>query len=244
MKPILLVVWPWHIDYPLFRYNIERFRHYFASVWIAFSNHHQQIDYRNFIRSQMPYAYFVDYSGTYRDWRNGAINETLDKIKTDEPILFMEQDFLIKDKAFFDKVFSHDEDFLYFTEGDRVHPAFSLVSRKYIESTSKDFSAYPDSDNKDHFGKFFDEIPSTGIHIDDLGVVNKEDYYHLNGLSQNYHNFNLEQPFYNPSDFLYYNYKSIGLPRETHPQFFQIELSIERKFKHPEEHPFLDKFFI
>src|SRR5947199_8134455 len=117
MKPILLITQPIHIDFPLFRYNIERFKNHFAGVWIALTNHHQEINYTNFFMVQMPYAHFVDVKHTGNDWRNDAINETLDRIKTNEPICFMEQDFLIKDDVFFEKVFKDNYDFIYLTEG-------------------------------------------------------------------------------------------------------------------------------
>lgn len=239
MKPILLTTWPIHLDYPLFRYNVERFRKYYASIWIAFSNHYQQVDYRNFIRAQMPYAHFVDVKHEGIDWRNDAINETLNLIETDEPICFIEQDFLIKD-GFFEKVFKDEYNFLYFTEGKRVHPAFAVVKRKLIEETSRNFSAMPPAG--DHFSQFFEELTTTGIYIEELGVKNKEDYYHLNGLSQNYVHFTNDIPFYRAEDFLRYNFNCLSLPVETHPQFLQIEKSIEAKHGHP-DHPFLDKFF-
>src|SRR5882672_4536291 len=170
IKPILLNVWPTHIDYPLFRFNLKNYEKYFASIWFVMSNHHMGVDYTNFIRSQFPDAHFVDYSGTFPDWRNGAINEALDQIKTDEPILFIEQDFLIKDKTFFEKVFKDDENFIYFTEGHRIHPAFALVKRELIEKTTKNFSANPPEG--DHFYKFFGELQrfTTPSYIGGFGV--------------------------------------------------------------------------
>lgn len=239
VKPILLVVHPIHLDFPIFRYNLNRFKDYFASYWIALSNHYQEVDYTNFLMKEIPDAHFVNVKHTGHDWRNDAINETLDQIKTDEPICFIEQDFLIKDASFFEKVFKDDYKFLYFMEGERVHPAFAVVRREEIEKTSRDFAAYPQGD---HFAKFFDEL-SSGISIDELGVKAKEDYYHMNGLSQNYVSFKYDEPFHHPNNFLYFNYKSINLPIERHPQFAQLEKAIDLKYGHPERHSFLDKFF-
>lgn len=243
IKPIVLVTWPIHIDFPLFRYNMIRLKDYFASIWIGLSNHHQDVDYSNFIRASLPFANFVEIKHEGLDWRNDSVNEVLDKITTNEPILFMEEDFLICDDSFFDKVLSSTYDFIYFSEGSRIHPAFSLIKRDWIEKTNRDFSAYPDTENKDHFGKFFDELPGARININELGVIYKEDYFHMNGLSQEYMNFKNDQPFYNKDNFTYYNYKCLSLPIENHPQFFQIEKAIETKYGHPEVHEFLDKFF-
>ena len=242
MKPILLVTQPTHIDFPLFRYNVGRFKDYFSGIWIALSNHHQGVDYTNFFMAQMPYANFVDVKHTGMDWRNDAINETLDQIKTNEPICFMEQDFLIKDESFFEKVFKDEYPFIYFTEGERVHPAFAVVSRDYIEQTFKDFSAYPETYG-DHFAKFFQELPSTGIYLEELGVKNKIDYYHLNGLTQNYHNFKNDSPFYNQDIFLAYNYLCRYLPIDNHPQFFQIERMITEKYGKGDGEGFIKNFF-
>lgn len=244
IKPDIILVWPLHLDYPLMRYNLDKYRDYFRSITITFSNHHMGIDYSNFIRANLPFANFIEYGGKAKDWRNGAINEALDVMPKDGYVLFLEQDFFWT-KRFLDKVLQHPHLVLHFTEGKRIHPAFSLVKRILVDETSRDFSAYPDKDNKDHFGKFFDEL-LIGTHIDDLEVKRCEDYYHLNGLSQNYMNVKNDQPLYQPDDFLFYNYECINLPIDkspNHPQFLQIELAIERKYGHPKEHPFLKKFF-
>jgi hypothetical protein len=227
------------LDFPLFRYNLKRFNKYFAGVWIGLSNHHQGVDYTNFIMKSIPEARFVLIKHEGYDWRNDAVNEVLDQIKTDEPILFMEQDFFIKDASFFEKVFKDSYPFVFFMEGDRVHPAFALVAREEIEKTSRDFSAIPP---KDHFGKFFDEL-SSGISIDELGVKNKVDYFHMNGLSQNYMSFKYGDPFYQSYQFLFYNWNCLKLPVEQHPDFLQIEQSIEAQFGHPTKHDWLGRFF-
>lgn len=242
MKPDILVVWPLHLDFPLFRWNMVKYKDCFRSLTIVFSNHYQEKDYSNFIRVNLPFAKFVEYQGDKADWRNGAVNAGLDSIPDNGSILFMEQDFFWNE-TFLDKVLKDKYKFLYFTEGERIHSAFAIVDRKLIDKTSRDFSAYPDTDNKDHFGRFFDEL-TTGININELGVRNRIDYYHLNGLSQNYMNYKNDQPFYNKDDFLTYNNLCRYLPIENHPEFYQIELAIRMKHGYPQTHPFLDKFFV
>lgn len=241
MKPDVLVVHPLHLIYPLWQYNMVRYKEYFRSLTITFSNHHMERDYSNFIRQQLPFANAVEYKGDKPDWRNGAVNAGLDTMPEDGHVLFMEQDFLFTE-TFLQKVLKDTYKFIYFTEGERVHPAFALVERKLVNSTNRDFSAYPDTDNKDHFGRFFDEL-TTGINIDELGVKSRIDYFHLNGLSQNYMSYKNDQPFYNKNDFLTYNNNCRYLPIDNHAEFYQIELAIDRKYSHPETHPFLDRFF-
>lgn len=255
----ILVTWPIHLDFPLFRYNMVKYKDYFRSLTIVLSNHHMERDYSNFIRKELPFAQFVEGQGDDPDWRNGAVNRGLDVMPKDGYVLFMEQDFFWKDEKFLETVFSISEtydvppiDGVFFSEGRRHHPAFSLIKRELVDKTSRDFSAYPDTDNKDHFGRFFDEIllkiPSkegskSFWGLDSLKLVNKVDYYHLNGLSQNYHNFKLNQPFHNPDVFLEYNYLCQQLPIETHPQFLQIEKQITAKFGEADSSGFLSSFF-
>ncbi len=237
-KPAVIICWPLHLDFPICRWNLTRFQKYFASINIAFSDHHVEgINLSNFLRAELPFCNFIEPKREGDDWRDDAVNNVLDKITTNEPILFLEQDFLIKDDSFFDKVLSSDSPFIYFKEGDRIHPAFAIVNRDLIEATARDFSTVPE----DHFYKFFSQLPE-GVDIETLGVVKKEDFYHMAGLSQNYQNFKYEDPFYNPNNFLYYNFKSLQLPHQ-HPLFKSTQQAIENKYGHPPHHKFLNLFF-
>ncbi|MCL4416269.1 MAG: hypothetical protein M1365_06175 [Actinobacteria bacterium] len=143
MKPIVLIVWPRHADFPICRYNLKRFRNYFQDIYIAFSEHHMGEDYSNFIRENVD-AKFIDAVITQDgDWRNDAINQLLLVIPPCEHILFLEQDFLIRDESFFKTLFKDDHDFIYYRENDRKHPAFMLVKKELIDKTRKNFSACP-----------------------------------------------------------------------------------------------------
>lgn len=238
MKPAVVMVHPRHLDYPVSRWNLERFQDYFDGIYVGFSDHHvENQDLTNFLRDKMPFVHFVEVIRTGDDWRNDAVNCILKEVDS-EYILFMEQDFLIHDSTFFEKVLKDDRDFIYFKEDARIHPAFACVKRELIEKTSKDFSATPPGD---HFYKFFDELPE-GVNIDTLGVEKRVDYYHMNGLSQNYQCFRYADPFYSPANFLYYNFKSLQFP-DQHPLFNQIQQQIERMYGHSPKHSFLDKFF-
>lgn len=238
IKPALLLVWPKHIDYPVCRWNLERFKDYFDSIWIAFSEHHREDDLSNFVRSSLPFCNFVDVTRKRDDWRDDAVNSLLDAAGDREYFCFYEQDFLIHDSTFFDKVLSEPRDFIYFKEEDRIHPAFAVVKKELVDKTSKNFAVFPPGD---HFYKFFNELPE-GVNIDTLGVTKREDYYHMNGLSHNYINFKYGDPFYHPANFLYYNWKSLQFSNQ-HPLFFQMQEQIERFFGHPKSHIFLDRFF-
>ena len=240
MKPNLLMVWPLSCDYPLFRYNLKRFREYFQDIYIGFTNHHTDENYSSFVKQDLDFAHCIDIEFTSGgDWRDDAVNQLLDIMNPCTHVLFMEQDFLIKDKTFFERLFAQDHDFLYYNEGKhRIHPAFALVKRDIIEKTHRNFGAVPPTD---HFGWFFDEVQlqTQGEDIDNF-VKWKEDYYHLAGLTQNYKCFQYEDPFFRPESFLYFNYKSSLLPNVG--PFNDIMQKINQ-LERPESHDFLYKFF-
>lgn len=240
IKPAVLITWPLHNDYPVCRWNLERFQEYFDGIYIALSNHHvENQDLSNFIRAKLPFCHFVEFERTRPDWRDDAVNVLLDTIPSDTKyVLFMEQDFLIHDKTFFDKVFAEEYPFIFYQEDQRIHPAFAVVRKDIIDHTSRDFSVSPPGD---HFFKFFGELPF-GMNIEDLGVHKKEDYYHMAGLSQNYINFKYEEPFFHSVNFLYFNWKSSQFP-DQHPFFGQMQLQIDNKYGHAAHHTFLDRFF-
>ncbi len=142
------------------------------------------------------------------DWRSAAINACLEK-STAENVLFMEQDFFIKDS---------NEFFTYvngcmnksigippvvgFFQGERYHPAFLCVKRSEIEKTSKDFSSI----DIDHFGKFTRELREHRF----FDIQEKwSPWFHMNGLTQNY---TLAQqglpPNHDIANFLLYNRKA------------------------------------
>lgn len=239
VKPNIIVTYPIHLDYPLWRYNMVKYQDYFNSLVIVLSNHHMGVDYSNFIRVQLPFANFIEAKGKDPDWRNGTVNEGLDLLPLDGHVLFLEQDFLFTE-GFLEKVLSDWHDVIYFTEGKRIHPAFALVKRELIDKTSRDFSAYPDTYG-DHFSKFFSELV-LGKNITELGGIDRENYFHMNGLSQEYMNFRNSQPFYNKDNFTYYNNECRYLPIENHPEFYSLEWQIAAKFGAPKE-SFLERFF-
>lgn len=237
IKPTVLCVWPKHIDFPLFRFNLERFRDYFDDIFISFTNHHQEHDYSNFIKDKLYFAKCSYAPRTEGDWRSDAVNQLLDLTTDKEYVLFLEQDFLIKDESFF-KIFNEKNDFIYYQEMGRIHPAFALVKRSLVEQTSRDFSPVPP---KDHFGKFFEELPE-GKNIEDMGVKFREDFYHMQGLTQNYLSFKYGDAFFRPNTFFYFNNKCLNLP-DQNPHFKGFQEQIKSSFDFPKNHEFLDRFF-
>lgn len=229
-KPDLLTVWPKDTDYPLFRYSLAKYRDYFDQVYIAISDNGTLENYTNFFTTAIPDAHFkfIPRADGSQDWRNVAVNTLLEKSQADR-VLFIEQDFLIKDERFFEVLLNVNEyDALYYDEQGRMHPALALVPRHIIEKTSKDFSARPPA--YDHFGLFFKELMGlcNATDLETVGLHQGEDFYHLAGLTQNYH----AQPFFKPNEFLTYNRYALKLPIPFN-EFRLIMEKIDR------EHPFL-----
>ena len=217
IKPDLLCVWPKDTDFPLFRYNLERFKQYFNEVHIAINDNGTDEDYTQFLISVLPTVHFksTPRGGGSIDWRNIAVNTLLEKSQADH-VLFIEPDFLIRDDRFFEVLLNvSDYDFIYYDEQERIHPACALLPRHIIERTSKDFSARPPA--YDHFGLFFQEASriTNSADLETIGLHDKEDYLHIAGVTQSYH----AKPFHKPNQFLTYNRLCLDLPIALNNEF-------------------------
>lgn len=231
IRPDLFVVWPSHIDYPLFRYNLELYREFFREIIIAFTPGLKDRNLEQFVRNSLKNVNFVNSHYLMPDWRQNAMLALLDASNSTH-FLSMEQDFMIKPEAL-KEILSRCRncDFVGYKEGDRIHPAFSLIKRDVLYLTSKDFSAYPDK-GLDHFGLFFKELQDLMKfkNITDFGLEFGRDFYHLAGLTQNYHCFREGQPFYKPDEFLTYNHLVQKLPIAQSQEFMSYSEAIEKAF--------------
>lgn len=228
-KPTMCIVWPIHIDYPIFRYMLKKNVEFFKDIVIVFSDGHVGYDFRNFIKYDLPFAHYLKPYNKKSDWRDDAVYAITHAYLPIDYFLFIEQDFLIG-HGFWQKVLTSESPFIYYNQDGRIHPAFSIISRELVDKTSCDFSAHPD-DGYDHFGKFFTEIKAleNGVEIRELGLENKKDFYHMNGLTQNYFIFHNGGEFYNKEEFITYNYQSMLLPHQCRT-FYKTELDIAEKY--------------
>ena len=231
IKSNLFLTWPEHCDYPLFRYYLEQYREFFSRIVIVFTQGLKERNLKPFIKSAIKDVDFIDSHYMFPDWRQNAMLSLLDNSNSSH-FLNMEQDFMIKPE-YLKMVLSHTRnyDFIGYKEGDRIHPAFSLVKRSNLYLTSKDFSAYPD-EGLDHFGLFFKEMENLTKFKDirELGIFERKDFYHIAGLTQNYHCFKEGQPFYKPSEFLTYNSLVQKLPIPQSQEFMSYSEAIEKAF--------------
>lgn len=210
VEPDVIVTLPRHIDFPFFRYAIDRYRNYFRQVLIGLTDHGMKKDYSTFLINNTRASFKkIKRAEGHEDWRNKAVNYMLEKSYSDY-VLFLEPDFLIRDERFFEVLFSNREyNFIYYKEDNRIHPACAFIRRDLIDKTRKDFSAKLST--FDHFGIFFDEILRNGCNhctLEDIGLLKGVDYLHLGGLTQNYYT----QPYYNKKEFLTYNRLCMRLP--------------------------------
>lgn len=229
IKPDVIVSWPRHMDYPLFRYNLTWMRPYFNEVFIALTQDTLPPDITPWIINSMTNVRFIKppKSDGVNDWRNLAVRDVLLNFCKAQWVLFLEQDFLIFNEKVLEKIFdaTNTYDCLYYQEGERIHPAFALITRENIFKSSLDFSAHP---TFDHFYSFFTSLPYTKrAELKELGLQEYVDFKHMAGLSNNYHVFNLGQPFYKPEEFLAYNYWIQHLPLPLSPSFRILSEQIE-----------------
>jgi len=233
--PNILITQPTHVDFPLFRYQMEKYKKYFNKLIICFSPGIKDRNLEEFFRKNMPDAEFVMPYSNYPDWRQNSMMALLNRSNTDYVIL-LEQDFMIKDENFFEKLYPYarNNQFIGYSEGDRIHPAFSIIKTELLYLTSKDFSAYPDQ-GMDHFGKFFKELCNLVKFRDirEFGLKERKDFYHLAGCTQNFHCFREGQPFYKPDEFLTYNSLIQKLPIVQDQTFMSYCEGIEKAFKNP-----------
>lgn len=236
MKPDVLIVNPNHIDFPMFRYQIRQLRHLFENVIVVFSNH--QVPYPNLYQSLMPLMQndhilclpAVATGG--KDWRHVAVTRGLAHCNANS-ILFLEQDFIVKNGQMLPEIFDSRESVVGFHDdrADRVgckilpktrlHPAFLLIRTAILQSTSQDFAAH--GPRSDHFGQIFHDLVAKGQKYNtllDMGYHQPNDWEHLQGLTQNYTLLMSGNPVTFQKDrFVAYNQQILQLDIEHPPHF-------------------------
>ena len=199
----VILCWPKDVDYPLCRYRINKDRDLFGNIIIIMTQtaEDNDRDYTNYLQSNMARATIVKkYYDNGSDWRNAALNEGLNFLSNSaKSILFLEQDFLVKD-GFFEKLLEQGQGYgsVVFKQGNRFHPACLLTKKDILNKTKKDFSVQRDIG--DHFYKFSNEIRELGTWTN-LYELDLPDWYHMSGLTQNYR---LDSKWMNVSEFYTY----------------------------------------
>ncbi|MCL4483407.1 MAG: hypothetical protein M1445_12505 [Bacteroidetes bacterium] len=212
----IIVIWPRSHDYPLFRSFLEFYNDVYNKVIFSFTGENS-FNVEQFLIGTLPRnrymlkCEFVDgkTNDGNIDWRNYAVNKALEKVES-EWVLFLEPDFFIKDRSFFDTLLAYMK-YKYpmgFFESNRLHPACLLVTRDLINKTRRDFSV-DHNRQLDHFGLFTEDLKKvTDIAtFDDMKLLHGKDWYHMQGVT---HNYNLVRdgnlsPIFKRDEFFTYN---------------------------------------
>jgi hypothetical protein len=181
IQPDVILTWPRHCDYPMWRAQLQCYRHRLGRIIVVFSEHHVGPDLRPWVRKQLEWAdvEFLEVSRVGQDWRDVAVNDGLDAADADW-VLFMEQDFFVTDHEFWDLVYDYASGgFAVGWRADgRWHPSFLLVKRSVVDLTSRYFGPAP----VDHFYSFGREVS----HLVPIAGLPESSFHHLAGLSQNH----------------------------------------------------------
>jgi len=218
MKPDVIVTWPSSMDYPLWRYMMTEHRDKFGQIYIIF--HKQGVpDFRRFIKKSFPSAFYIDMPEPGTFWRQNALNLGLSFSKN-EWVWLTEMDFFAKEDYFFVKMFEEAEkvDGVVFDVGERFHPACMLLKRETLNKTDCfiDPAYHFAKAGKvlieallDHGAVMKWQLEKVGKFktLKELGLVNGEDFYHLEDLTHNYDRVkvgNVDEQ-HEVKDFLIYN---------------------------------------
>lgn len=202
----LIISWPLHLDYPLFRKMIKENRNFFNKVIVVFTDMNvRDPNYKTYVQQAMTEdkITFMDCLPTEanEDWRNKAVNMAL-SISNSEWIYFTEQDFLPVPEFWREigGLMARTDVFGRFQK-ERLHPCCLFIKRELLNKTSKDFSANGDKEY-DHFGLIQKWLDKQDIII---GVIREKLGHHMNGLSQNLHLLQTgSEPNHAPPEFKQY----------------------------------------
>lgn len=235
--PDLLITWIKHADYPVFRAFLQRNRGYFGKVIIYFSEHNRFPYFDHFIQDALKddRCIFLDTVETdwgREDWRNKSTNEML-KYSSSEWVCSIEQDFFTRD---FPMVYhaiakaAQTADLVGWQNeaGKYIHPSCWFIKRDVLEKTRKDFAAH---DQYDHFGWITYDVEQMNgkiARLQDLGLTDFKDFFHLGGVNQNYlEGLKEGYVFHRPEIFYVYNYFCRRQPVPMDERFVKISHRID-----------------
>lgn len=221
----------------------------FNRIFVALSEHYEKPNISNWLKPHLSESGIVVLDPQDRrgqdDWRDKALKNVWDKLDG-EWIWFTEQDFLFRDESFLDKIdeFIKYNDYIYYSEKDRVHPACLFVRKEIAERCHKDFAANPGV--YDHFGRFTQELASLtskSSSLTDIGLEEGFDFLHMTGLTHNYDRARQLLPPTRPDEFVTYNRECLKLPVDQCDDFAGIMRGIVRSLEYVYDSEIIKSFF-
>lgn len=209
IKPDLILVWPTGYDYPYYRKYLELNRHRFNDIIIAFNPNPGKYNYEWFIKNELEHIYVKCIHAPHQgqeDWRNIAVNRAYELSQNAEYILFTEQDFYITNEDEWEHIqalMREKTPYIGFKQGDRLHPAFALFNRTYLQGLNLDFSANPPQ--YDHMGALQKQINTS-----EVALLSPGTYEHVTGMTDNMARYENKQQLHGNPD-LFVKYMRLGL---------------------------------
>lgn len=225
-KPDVIVVQPSNVDFPLFRYQIRKYREYYNKVIIVFSESFgAKYNFTGAIKFFMGQdnITFIDSIVGGGDWRHNSVQAARKCIES-ENVLFLEQDFIME--SGFERLLSllnrtTDTIVGFKCPTGRLHPAFLFVPSKLITEKS---NFAPNTPEHDHFGAFSESIMATDTPYKDLDtLIHPDEWEHLQGLTSNYDLLiNGSSPSYKVNRFKEYNKRVLATDIDISEAFEEI----------------------
>lgn len=191
--------WCCYNDYPIFRYWMEKYKRNFKKIILFPSRHHGVIDLEDFHKKHISNVTWVketdiDWTEPGIDWRQVETERCL-KYSDADWILFIEQDFMVKDWellfGILQKTMKNYEMIGWWnnTAYPYMHPCFLLIKRELLEKTRKDFRAHPEIIGADHFANITRDVEANNgriLKLQNMGFKQLENAFHLGGLTYVY----------------------------------------------------------
>lgn len=218
IRPDLIISWPEHLDYPLWREFIHNNRDRFNKVIVILTQMNTGKDYRPWLQEQFNKDGIISITNDQvfadQDWRNIAVNRGL-SLSDAEWVFFTEPDFFP-----LPGFWSVAESFMYHyraagvKQDTRLHPCSLFLKRSLLDELDKNFGVT--RDQLDHFGLIQKQLEEKD---EKVGIIPPEYWQHYNGLSQNMYLLQTkEQPNYEPEKFKEYCRKCLQIDLPIHPE--------------------------
>jgi len=222
IKPDIIVSWPMHLDYPLWREFIHNNRDRFNKVMVVFTQMNAGKDYRTWLQPEFAEDNIIsitnDQVSADQDWRDVAVNKGIGLTES-KWIWFTEPDFFPQ-RGFWSVIYS----FLWsyraagVKQDKRLHPCSLFLRRDLLDELDKNFGVV--TDKLDHFGLIQQQLEDGN---EKVALIDPDYWQHMNGLSQNMYLLQIgKKPNYEPEKFKDYCQKCLQINLPIQPEIKKL----------------------